>query len=320
MEAAVTAATPVTTPTPAPAGGAASDVPTPTSGAPPSPPADSAAGSEKPTEGEKPAETPQQKLERLSRAGKAARRAAARNRELLARNAQLEQTARAAMATAQHREQEFARLRGLKPIELAKELGLSAKQVAEEAMREGSPEAALEKRLREIEARAERAEKALEERTQSEQTEQRRAVMHAAAEAFQAEAGDATAFPTVSKMPAAARLAWAQQLLAEDRERARAQGVDLRTYAPTNRQVLAHMEKLAASQSQSGAPPKDPPVASPDATTNGSTTPQTVSNAAASAKYTLPANFDQLPDSEQKSHLARMMEDIVPGAKKKPRR
>ena len=85
---------------------------------------------------------------------------------------------------------------------------------------------------------------------------------------------------------------------------------------PSDIQLLAHMEKLAGS---SGGPPQASTVAAPAESSPGSTAPQTVSNGLTSAKFTLPANYDDLSDQEQRTIMARVLEERVPGAKKKPR-
>jgi hypothetical protein len=285
--------------------------------------ADSGAAAD-PAKGAPPAETKEQKQARISNAAKGARRAAARNRELIATNARLQQHAHLVTQTAQTQEQQVSRLRELArtdPLSLARELGLDPKKVVEASLKDGSPEAQLEARIAAAEAKAaaaeERARKWEEGQQTAQQEAQQRELTKQAHTAFVTESGNEKAFPTVAKMPAPARIAWAQQLLAEDRARA-AQTLSpeqLRHYHPTNTQLLQHMEKLAASN---GAPPKaNPTDASPDETQAGSKPPSTVTNAITSAKYTLPANFDSLSDADQKHHLARYLEALGGGKRKK---
>lgn len=267
-----------------------------------------------------PGETPQEKMARISRASRAARVAAAQNRELLARNQQLQAQAQTASRTAQTAEQQMAQLREMAakdPLGLAKMLGMSHDQMAKAMLAEGTPEAQAEARIRAAEERAAKAEQAVERFVAEQQTARNAATLQQATEAFVQESADVATFPHVAAMPPAARLAWARDLLAEDRRRAQAMGIDLSTYQPTNKQLLAHMEKLAASN---GGPSKAATAAAPDESKPGPTTPQTVTNGLTSAKYTLPADFDKLTDAQQKAHLARMLEDVVPGAKKKPRK
>lgn len=289
--------------------------------------ADQAAATDKPATGADsaaaapPAETKEQKQTRLSKASASARRAAAQNRELLARNQALEAQARAGGQRAQTAEQQVAQIRELAakdPYAAAKALGLDLGKLSQQVVREGTPEAEAQRQIAEAREEARRA----NERVEAWEKQQRAAISEQqrtkAIEQFHTEADNAKDFPLISRMPREARLAWALQIAAEDRALAARQlsHEDFRRYEPTHRQVLAHMEKLAAS---AAAPPKADTASSPAESPPGSATPTTVSNALSSAKYTLPANFDKLSDREQKKHLARMMEDIVPGAKKKPR-
>ena len=321
------AVTPPAAPPPAPAADPKAPPPA-TEGAPPA--ADPAkVEAEAKKEGEKTGETPEQVKKRWSRAAAAARQQAAQNRELRARNARLEQVAEGAQRAMGTAEQERQRQRQLATtpagrLQLARELGLTPEQVIDAAMKDATPEAHTEARIRAAEERAAKAEKVvqdfLDSRTREEQQRVSRETAEKATTAFVAVSGDAAKFPKVAAMAPQARLAWAKELLTEDRRNAMAGGLTLEQYRaqyePSDIQLLAHMEKLAGS---SGGPPQASTVAAPAESSPGSTAPQTVSNGLTSAKFTLPANYDDLSDQEQRTIMARVLEERVPGAKKKPR-
>lgn len=268
-----------------------------------------------------PGETKEQRQQRLSNASRAARRAAAQNRELLARTQALEAQGRNVAQRAQTAEQQIAQLRALAskdPYAAAKALGLDLGTLAQQVTREGTPEAETARQLAEAREEARQA----RERVEAWEKQQRAAVSeqqrNQAIAAFHAEASKAETYPNVSRMPESARLAWAMQVAAEDR--AHAQRVltpeQFARYEPSDRQILAHMEKLAAA---SASPPKAATDSSPAESPAGSATPTTVSSALSSAKFTLPADFDKLSDQQQKKAMARALEAMVPGAKKKAR-
>ena len=335
-QAAPTASKPTATPQAAPAA-----TNPPSSGVTPSPAAkapDAASGAAtpppateaKPQEGEAaktPAEgeeiTPERRAE-LSRAAKAARRAAAQNRELLARNQRLEQVAQQATRSEATTQQEVARLRNLAQTDkaaFAREMGLTSKELMEAVAKDGSAEAVLQRELAKRDAELAELKAWKEQQETSRRQQEMAQLREQATSAFKQESSDAAAYPNVAKMPFPARMAWAQQLLAEDRARAGQvlSPEELRNYAPTNKQLLAHMEKLAAEGVPAAPGAQAPSGSSPVDQQNGTTSPQTVSNAVASQKYTLPPDFDTLPRHKKNWYLARQLEAMGGGTKNKRR-
>lgn len=260
------------------------------------------------TPGAPPAETPDQKLARVRAAGKAARRSAAQNRELQARvarqdaeNARLREAQRAG-------EERDKRLRGDKWAAV-RELGIDPRELAQQALKEGTPEYQSEQRITAAEREAREAKEQLRQFVEQQQQRENSQAWRSAQSAF-LEASKA--HPAVAALPEDVRVMWADRIIRQARAEASQRGLEWSKVAPTDSKVLAYMNKQLSGVP--GTPAKAPDTASsPDASQPGSATPQTVTNKVVSAKYTLPANYDSLSDQEQKAHFARYLESLQGG-------
>lgn len=248
------------------------------------------------------AETPEQRQKRVEAAGKRARREAARNRELQAQIARQQ----AELQQAQHAQRELERIEALKKDKwaAARELGIDPRELAQQALKEGTPEyqAELERQQmrEELAALKRRDEERDQQILQQRAIEQNRRNIAGFIEASKA-------YPDVAKLPERARIAWARDLIAEAKAEAATRGLLWEKVAPTDAKILRVMQESLAGVPAS--PAKAPDTDStPDAKANGSASPQTVTSKVASQKFSLPANWDSLSDEQQKSWIAQQLE------------
>lgn len=130
--------------------------------------------------------------------------------------------------------------------------------------------------------------------------EKQQAQLANAESAFKAAASDAKTYPVLARQKPEIVLVVAKDLLA------RAQANTGHTYSDA--EVLAYLNSNWEAQKQAASPTE---VAAASAATgqasDGSTPPRTMTNGLGSKGYTLPKDFDDMPDAEQKEHLAKML-------------
>ena len=194
------------------------------------------------------------------------------------------------------------------PLDAIRKAGITAKQLAERAINEGTPEAkfaALEASIAEREARLSEAVEGL----MRERERERWAVADQAARASFFALVRQDTHPRLHRLDQDIVLSMSRTAF----DKARANG-----HSPTDKQVLDYVEGLLASPQNGSAGPSMPqtnqgstaakPVAKP------SPTSRTVTADLAGRRYTAPQNFEDLDLAAQKDALAKMLEDAERGS------
>lgn len=250
-----------------------------------------------------PIAAPVDKLARAKETVARARASASRAMELRAGREAAERQARQAT-------EENARLRsqnqateariaelGKNPIAALRALGYTPEEAAAAIKGAGTPESLV------AEVRAElAAEKAARQQLEQQlMGEKQAAAYQEAAKAFLVQASDAKVYPHLAKQPPSIVLAAGKQVLAEAKARTG------HTYSDA--EVLAYLEENWSAHEQAARTPPEasPQSATPSPETNSSTPPRTMTNALEALAYTLPDNFADLSDVEQKRHLAKKL-------------
>ena len=257
-----------------------------------------------------PASAPAAKPGELAKATLAkARREAARQRQLAEQRASTEARTRVASL-----EQENARLKAenerrapfesafsdpSKALDAARLAGVTARQLAEEAIRDGTPEAKLAAFEAAMKADNAKLRAELEELRNQRKSETEAAQKAKARSDFHATI-TADAYPHLHRLDEDSREALCERVFVLSQKRG---------YTPTDLEVLSHVESQLASKYGSGTTAKKPAGVGNTAATPGakqSPPSRTVTAQLAGSRYTLPANFDELDDMTQRKELARM--------------
>lgn len=266
-------------------------------------------------EGEQPPEEPEDKgaptvdkeaLERAETAAKKAREGSRRYREMLDEQRRVQAEAgRARSEAAEYRRKadEAARLtESLRkdPYAALKQLGMTDHELAERALREGTPEnemRALIQRQQESLESERQARQQLEQRLDSE----RQALTRQRAEAdFARIADDESAYPRLSQLASSAQLAVAQAALQQISNN----GYEVS--ALTDDQVAEACERFLAPKRAAKAAPKQAPAVAPAAPKPASTT---LTNQVANTRATQPRPWEDLSDDEQIAAIAASLPD-----------
>jgi hypothetical protein len=242
-----------------------------------------------------------------------AKAAGARHRELEAKAEREALRAQQLSERLQQQEQERDRDRHERetwkknPLEALKGMGLTARQLAQRALEEGTPDArfaALEAQLSEERA----ARTKLEERLAS---QQRTASEKAAVEQFLGRVKPES-YPHLSRIPPGRVLAMARDVFAE------AQRLGY-TFRDADSEVLEQLESEFSPQSApAGVQSRPGTNAGKTAAVPGATPPptsRTVTSDLSGRRWSRPTNFDELDDYDQRKELARMLEQDYPPSK-----
>lgn len=231
-----------------------------------------------------------------------AKKGAARAAQMRAERAQAERQAQIASADAQRWKAEAeARARtetALRqdPISALRALGYSPKDAAEAIKNAGTPEAALADVRKELEAERQ-ARQTLENNLR---TREQQATYEREAAAFMTAASDEKAYPTLSQQPPKFVLSIAESIIRQAHANT---GI-----VYSNKEVLEYLESNWSSHSKAAKkPPEATTAASAETPGKQGTTPRTMTNGTGSKGFTLPADFQSLPDREQKEWMARKL-------------
>lgn len=276
------------------------------------------------------------KPDRLQRAKEAARQRylAAEQRRLAMAEAQRQAAEAQRLAQLAHRERQQREIAEkqlqtisrdpMAALAFLEQTGLDAKTLTQKAIEANSPEAKLKAELNaEWEQRFLRLQQSYDERLaeiqQREQAAQQAAAHRHAQERFIQEAADATKFPAVAQLVELGP-EWKASLL-EEATRILIQAHQRTGQEYTNDEVLSYLEKKysrafqpknGTSQSKAGT------EATKESNGTGTTKSEaggsrTLTNKDTAAKGSLPPNFDDLPDKEQKKALAAMLRQMSRG-------
>ena len=169
---------------------------------------------------------------------------------------------------------------------------IDAKTLAQRQLEEQTPEG-LRRQLEEKFERQIAAERAERERLEKTIASREAQAKYAVAEKiFRQEASDATRYPHVAQQPYQVILTTAKSLIEDGFRRTGEQY--------SNAEVFSYLEGLYAKQS-AGKTPGTAPIEKPETPTS----PRTISAKLASDRFSLPPNFDDLSDREQRRHLAK---------------
>jgi len=249
-------------------------------------------------------------LERAEAAAKKAREGSRRYREMLEEQRRVQaEAARVAREAAEYRRraEEAARLRETlrkDPYAALKQLGMTDQELAERALREGTPENELRMLLeqqREALESERQARQQLEQRLEAE----RQALARQQAEAnFTRIADDESAYPRLSQLAAPAQLAVAQAALQQIANN----GYDVSGL--TDEQVAEACERfLAPKRAPKAAAPKPAPAAAPAAPAAPKPAATTLTNQVSNARATAPRPWEELTDDEQIAAIAASLPD-----------
>jgi hypothetical protein len=271
---------------------------------------------EAPAEGAPPPATPPEApltpLERAQKAAASAKRAAARNRDLQVRSAETER--RVAETTRQLEQERAARTQAeltaqrlrdpRQRLDAMRELGVTAEEVARQAIAEGAPDAQVKQALAEVA----RLREEIAQRDRNAQTEQVTRNARQAQSAFVRLAQSEEAYPLLSQQPPNVILSAVKDVIANIPEAKRRD--------VTNEQLAEYLEWQYASHAKARSAAKDPtkalPVAAPSESKNGSPKPRTLTNGQGAAKYSQPKNWDQLSESQKRAESVRLLETLTP--------
>jgi len=200
------------------------------------------------------------------------------------------------------------------PLGTMERFGVPAEAIAERAIKNGTPEEIHARKERALEERLAQFEKREQEREARQAEEQKRAHFESAKQNFIKLAVDETAYPTIARL-AQARPQHLIQVALDIHREANAKG-----YAYSDAEVLAHLEETYASIYASPSTPKTGQTKSNTPTQGASEnssgtgqpkpttgTPRTLSNEMSAEKASLPANFEDLSDREQKKAMAEYL-------------
>lgn len=238
-------------------------------------------------------------LERAEAAAKRAREGSRRYREMLAEQERVKQeAARAASEAARaRREAEEARQFQAKlkedPYRALKDLGMTDQQLAERALREGTPEQA----IHELKAQIEAQRQALEAERQAREAERQAAQARQAEIKFQQIADNETAYPRLAQLSPKAQLTVARAALEQIAEN----GYD--TSGLSDEQVAEACERYLAPKKgkSASAKPPAPAAAKPPV--------KTLTNSVATEKASASKPWDELTEEEQIAQIAAMLPD-----------
>lgn len=277
--------------------------------------ADAAKLGDQPAEEPKQAETPEQApapepvdteaLERAEAAAKRAREGSRRYREALEAQRQQQMEVQRAAREAERLRQENEEARRLRdelkkdPYAALKQLGMTDRDLAERALREGTPEAAIHS-LNERLERAEQARAALENRL----AEERAAVARQQVEEnFARVADNESSFPRLAQLTNQAQLVIARAALKQIADN----GYDVSGFSDTD--VAEACERyLAPKKGKATTAPKQAPVAAP---TPAAPKPsgKTLTNAVATERAVAPKPWHELSEDEQIAQIAAALPD-----------
>ena len=239
-------------------------------------------------------------VDRAKAAAARARDSAGRNRQLmeqqkvLARQNAAAQERIHALQAQNEQAARFQQQLAQDPYAALKQLGMTEEQLAHRAVREGTPEALIEKVQRQL-AEERQARIALENRLVN---ERQQIALRSAENAFVQLTSDDSKFPLLSELPAKTVLLLAKSAT----EELVAQGYDVSDFPDSDLCALVEHKlkegrrgKKAAAQPPPEAKPKPPPV-------------RTLTNALGTSKHSMPSDFDSLSQDEQFAHLGKMAE------------
>jgi hypothetical protein len=246
-------------------------------------------------------------LERAEAAARKAREGSRRYREVLEAQSRVQAEAeRAAREATEHRRraEEAARFQEdlrKDPYAALKKLGMTDAELAERALREGTPENELRTLLQQQQealASERQRREALEQRLENE----RQAAVRQQAEAnFIRLADDERSYPRLSQLASSAQLAVAQAAL----QQIASNGYDVGGLSDT--QVAEACEQFLAPKRAAKAEPKPAPAAAPPPAARQATT--TLTNAVSAQRATAPRPWEELSDEEQISAIAASLPD-----------
>ena len=248
-------------------------------------------------------------LERATKAAAAARagsrRYAAQQEELRQRAAEVQRAAREAAEARKEVAEARARAEEYKadPYKALKDGGMTDAQLAERAMKENTPEAAIERlerqNVQEREARAN-----LEKRLAG---EQQAAALRQAQAAFTSVADDEAAYPELAQLTAHAQLDRAQKAIDAIRANGHDPGLLTNEQIAEAAELWIKRERKAKATAKAAAvvAPAVAPAARPIAKTNG----KTLTNADAQTRTVAPAEWHTLSEEQQIAHIAAGLPD-----------
>lgn len=248
-----------------------------------------------------PPEVDTEALERAEAAAQKAREGARKNRELReAQERQRQELQRAAREAEELRKQaeEYKRLQAeldADPYAALKKRGMTEQELAERALREGTPEAALHAIREELKAERE-ARAALEQRLAA---ERQAAAAEAARQKFHALADNEEAYPRLAALAHPAQLAIVQATLKQIADNG------YETRGLTDEQVAAAAEKFLSPKNLKKA------VAAAKTEAAPATKPavKTLTNAVTSERAVAPRPWEELSDEEQIAQIAASLPD-----------
>jgi hypothetical protein len=196
--------------------------------------------------------------------------------------------------------------------------GLDAKTLTQKAIEANSPEGKLRAELEaKFEARFAEVQKTYDARIaeiqQREQTQAQAVTRAQAQQRFMTEAADAERFPSVSQLLEKGE-EWKTSLLSEA-TRVLQDAFQKTGQHYTNEEVLSYLDRkysqLVPPKPKNGAALSNAEVGKTDSgTSNAAGSSRTITNDAAQVKGSLPPNFDDLPDADQKKALAAMLRQL----------
>lgn len=240
-------------------------------------------------------------LERAEQAAKKAREGSRRFRELqAAQQRQAEAAAQQARLMAEYRAQaeEAKKLRDLllkDPYAALKELGMTDQDLAERALREGTPEAAMHALRQEFAAERKR----IDDLHKSLEREKFEVARQNAELGFTKVADNEVQFPRLAQLDSSRQLSIARTVL----QQIAANGYDTRGLS--DEQVAEACERFLAPKK--GAATKPAPAPAPAPKPAG----KTLTNAMAQTRAVAPKAWDELSDEEQIAQLAASIPDAT---------
>lgn len=264
----------------------------------------------KPAEGETAEAAPAQEatdkdaLERAEAAAKRAREGSRRYREILAQQEEAKAEVRRQAAEAQRLRQEAEQNRRLRedlkkdPYAALKNLGMTDQELAERALREGTPEAALHALNERLEAES-RARQALEQQLQN---ERQAAAQRQAEEKFYRVADNEAAYPRLAELNAKAQLVVAKAALQQIADN----GYEVSHLS--DEQVAEACERFLSPKKGKAAKSTPAPAAKP-APAAAKPANKTLTNAVSTEKTTATRPWHELTEEEQIAQIAASLPD-----------
>ena len=243
-------------------------------------------------------------LERAEQAAKRAREGSRRYRDMLAQQDRVRQEAQRAAAEAAQARKEAEEARKVQeawkkdPYNTLKKLGMTDQELAERALREGTPEALIHQLNERLEQEAQ-ARAALEQRLADERAFMAR---QQAEQKFYSVADNETAYPRLSQLNATAQLAVAQAALQQIANNGYA------TSGLSDEQVAEACERFLTPKRGAKAASKPAPAAAP-AAKPAPAPAKTLTNAVSTQRAAAPREWHEMSDDEQIAFIASQIPD-----------